>query len=128
MAPITIAYIHVRRSGQKIEVTGIATNKSKESQWYLFKDEDKLESKHRLVIDKWNALPKPPKEYRNFQISGDILDLYLNDEKTAFSFGGELLEIDEQNSIKQSGKFNLFLLIVFNKGLTNSIIFFEFRC
>lgn len=104
---ITNAYIHVRRSGQKVEVHGCSTDKSKEAQWYLFKEEDKVESKHKYVMDKWNALLKPPKDYRNFQISGDILSLYLNEDRTAFAFGGQLLEKDEQNSIKQSGMFKL---------------------
>ena len=103
-SPITNAYIHVRRSGQKVEVHGCSTGKSKEAQWYLFKEEDKVESKHKFVIDKWNALPKPPNDYRNFQINGDVLDRYLSKDKTAFAFGGEHLEKDEQNSIKQSGK------------------------
>lgn len=104
MSKILCAYIHCRRSGNKLEISGISTEKSKEAQWYLFKDEDKSEDKHKYVADKWNALRKPPVEYRNFQIAGEHLNKYLNQEKTAFEFGGELLERDEQNSIKQSGQ------------------------
>ena len=104
---IECAYIHCRRSGQSIEIHGLSTGKSKEAQWFLFKDEDKVETKHKAVADKWNALRTPPKKYRNFQIQGDVLAQYLNKEKTAFAFNGALLERDEENSIKQTGKLDL---------------------
>ena len=100
---IESAYIHVRRSGETIEISGISLQKSKEAQWFLFKDEDKVESKHKNVADKWNSLKKPPVEYRNFCIQGDALLAYLSPDKKSFAFGGQLLERDKQNSIKQSG-------------------------
>ena len=96
------AYIHVRRSGDTIEISGISLQKSKEAQWFLFKDEDKVKENHKSVADKWKSLKKPPVEYRNFYVQGDDLLPYLSLDKKSFSFGGQPLQRDEQNSIYQS--------------------------
>ena len=103
MVKITLAYVHVRKVDDTFGIFGISTTRGKDTNWFLFKDEDKDPTKHEFVAEKWKNQRKTPAQYRNVLVQGETLQLYLNEDETAFSFGGVLLEKDEQNSIKEKG-------------------------
>lgn len=103
MAKITLAYVHVRKTEDGFGVFGISTTRGKDTNWFLFKEDDKDPTKHEYVSEKWKNQRKIPSQYRNVLVQGETLLLYLNEDGTAFSFGGVLLEKDEQNSIKERG-------------------------
>ena len=105
MSKITAAYVHVRKSKEDFGVIGIAVTKSKDTNWYLFKNDDQKPEKHSFVAEKWRSQCKTPRQYRNVLVQGDPLKLYLNEDETAFAFCGALLDRDEQNSIKEQGLF-----------------------
>ena len=108
MGKITAAYVHVRKMGETFGVFGIAVTRSKDTNWYLFKEEDQDPEKHLFVTEKWKSQRKLPRQYRNVLVQDSALKLYLNEDETAFSFGGTLLEKDEENSIKEQGLFEFF--------------------
>ena len=49
MSKITAAYVHVRKSKEDFGVIGIAVTKSKDTNWYLFKNDDQ----NRKNIRSW---------------------------------------------------------------------------
>ena len=104
MSKITSAYVHVRKNDNGFSVIGISTNRGKDTNWYLFKDEEKTPAKHDFVTKKWKSQRKTPSQYRNILVQGEALKLYLNEQETAFAFGDSLLEHDKENSIKENGK------------------------
>ena len=120
MNKITTAYVHLRKIDDGFGVFGISTTKGKDTNWFLFKDEDKDPAKHSFVAEKWKSQRKTPSQYRNVLVQNEALKLYLNDDETAFSFGGVLLEKDEENSIKEKGK-NRFLFVSFKVQLSIEI-------
>ena len=74
-----------------------------DTNWFLFNEEDQAPEKHEHVAEKWNSQRKTPAHFRNVLVQGAQLALYLNEDQTAFSFGGTELQRDEENSIKEKG-------------------------
>lgn len=95
--------VHVRKTDEGFGVFGISTTKGKDTNWFLFKDEDKDPNKHEFVSEKWKSQRKTLAQFRNILIQGENLKMYLNEDETAFSFDGTLLEKNEENSIKDKG-------------------------
>lgn len=109
MTKIVSAYVHTRKTGDGFGIFSISTTRGKNTNWFLFKEEDQDPTKHEYVAEKWKSQRKAPSHYRNVLVQSDALKLYLNEDETAFSFGGTLLEKDEQNSIKEKGNFVFWL-------------------
>ena len=55
MGKIGSAYVHVRKSDDGFGIFGISTTRGKDTNWFLFKDEDKDPAKHEFVADKWTT-------------------------------------------------------------------------
>lgn len=105
MSKITSAYVHARKVDDGFGVFGISTTRGKDTNWFLFKDEDQAPEKHAFVSEKWKSQRKTPSQFRNILVQGEQLGLYLNEDQTAFSFDGAELQRDEQNSIKEKGSY-----------------------
>ena len=103
MSKITSAYVHVRKVENSFGVFGISTTRGKDTNWFLFNEEDQAPEKHEHVAEKWNSQRKTSAHFRNVLVQGAQLALYLNEDQTAFSFGGTELQRDEENSIKEKG-------------------------
>lgn len=52
MSKITSAYVHVRKTDDGFGIFGISTTSGKDTNWFLFKEEDKNPSKHDFVAEK----------------------------------------------------------------------------
>jgi hypothetical protein len=67
----------------------------------LFSEEYQPPSAHPLFERKIAALTV--KKYRNFNLEGEALKEYLNEDCTRFEYNGVLLRPDLDNSTKEDG-------------------------